>query len=291
SGPLAVGLFAETYMVTITDNVGCTMINSFTLDAPPAINAQVDFIDPNCDGLETGIVQINSISGGTPTYQYSLNNSSFQELDLFEGLPEGVYEFTIMDENGCILTDQSEIFAPQIPEILTLEDLTVALGCEVVINPEVNISEFNNITWVDASTLDCDNCLTPSASPFNTSTYTLFVTSVDDCTTEGSLRVFVEKDRAVYIPNVFSPNDDGINDRFTVHAGKQVEMISSLSIYDRWGELVFNQENLSPNDTNQGWDGRFKNRKAINGIYSYIAVIEYLDGETLPIAGDVLISR
>jgi gliding motility-associated-like protein len=114
---------------------------------------------------------------------------------------------------------------------------------------------------------------------------------VDSCFTEGSLVVSVEKDRSIYVPNVFTPNSDALNDRLTVYGGKQVEKIVSFIIYDRWGELVFKAEDFLPNDLNEGWDGLFKGKEATGGIYAYLAVVEYLDGEQFSFPGEVLIMR
>ena len=287
----AVGLLAENYVVTITDNVGCTKTDDLTLVAPPVIDPVVDFRDPNCSGFETGQIEVTSITGGTPSYSYSIDGENFQETGFFNGLLEGEYEIQIIDENGCVVMEQSEIIAPEIPVILSLEDLTIELGCDQSILPIINISEFSNITWTDSSTLNCGNCLTPIASPVNNTEYTLMVTSLDDCSTEGTMKIVVNKNRPVFIPNVFSPDGDGLNDQFTIHAGKEVETISSLIIFNRWGAVVYEGKDIAPNDLDQGWDGNFRGKQAPNGVYVYLATVKFVDGISIPYKGDVAIMR
>ena len=71
------------------------------------------------------------------------------------------------------------------------------------------------------------------------------VTYVDEngCEREDDILINVLKDREVYIPNAFSPNGDGVNDGFTVFAGSQVLRVKNLKIYNRWGEVVFENFN------------------------------------------------
>jgi len=79
---------------------------------------------------------------------------------------------------------------------------------------------------------------------------------------------------STYIPNTFTPNRDGDNDVFTVFSNEYILNVSSLAIYDRWGELIFLNENFPPNDESQGWDGRFDNGDAVQGVYIYVVKTE-----------------
>ena len=59
------------------------------------------------------------------------------------------------------------------------------------------------------------------------------------------------------MPNVFSPNGDGLNDIFTLFTDSDVKEITLLEIYTRWGDLVFRKKNYLPNVPTEGWDGKF----------------------------------
>jgi len=91
----------------------------------------------------------------------------------------------------------------------------------------------------------------------------------------------------VYIPNVFNPDE---NQSFTIYANEVVEIIEAVYIYDRWGNLVFENENFPPNDMSIGWDGYMNGGKVEQGVYMYLFVYE-LDGRTQYDAGDITLLR
>ncbi|MFQ5584854.1 MAG: gliding motility-associated C-terminal domain-containing protein, partial [Calditrichia bacterium] len=94
------------------------------------------------------------------------------------------------------------------------------------------------------------------------------ITVTNQCGTTGdAIAITFEKCGAVYLPNVFSPNGDGVNDYFFVQASPQVERVISLKIFDRWGGLIFEATNFTPNDRGYGWDGSFNNKKIDIGVY------------------------
>jgi gliding motility-associated-like protein len=89
----------------------------------------------------------------------------------------------------------------------------------------------------------------------------------------------------VFIPNVFSPNGDQVNDEFTISFSSTQDIATvSSSIFDRWGNLVYNSKEI-----NFSWDGRFKNEIVQSGVYAYLINVEYLDGENRMFKGDVTI--
>jgi len=287
----ATNLQAQNYSVTVTDNVGCTLETNYTMTAPPAISPMIDFRDPTCSGFETGQVEIVQINGGVPEYVYALGDDQYQDNGFFSGLLEGKYVLQIQDANGCIYEDSSEIFAPEIPVVLSLEDITIELGDQGALIPFLNIDQFNNIEWTDSSTLTCGACIDPFAMPVNDAIYNLSITSIDDCSTEASVKVTVDKTRSVYIPNAFSPNNDGINDEFTVFGGNEIEEVTSLKIFSRWGNLVYELNNFQPNDLSSGWDGIFRGKALNPSVFVFIAEIKFIDGVSIPYKGDIVLLR
>ena len=72
---------------------------------------------------------------------------------------------------------------------------------------------------------------------------------------------------AIQFPNMFSPNNDGINDAFRLSgSGAQALSDLALTVYDRWGQKVF-----ATSDPAFAWDGRFRNRPLLDGVYFYVA--------------------
>ena len=95
----------------------------------------------------------------------------------------------------------------------------------------------------------------------------------------------------VYIPNAFSPNDDGRNDRFAIFAGQDIKAVLGLQVFNRWGGLVFESETLEPNASGNGWDGRIKGREAPPGLYVYQATVVTEDEKEHRLSGEVVLVR
>ena len=129
-------------------------------------------------------------------------------------------------------------------------------------------------------------------APTQSTNVVLTAFSEENCVTSDSVFIEVVKTRKVYIPNTFSPNFDGINDYFTVFGDEpNVQAIESLRVYDRWGGLVFESENVLPGSESTGWDGRVGGALLPNGVYTYLAQVRFLDGELLNYAGSVLLVK
>lgn len=290
-GQIASGLSAQNYSVVATDASGCPIEMSFTLNAPPEIVPEVNFIDPTCEGFDTGIIQVENVTGGTPGYSYSLTANNFSSDTLFTGLEGGIYSLFVEDANGCVIFVQEEITTPQIPIITFGDDLELCLGDSVIIQPGLNNVTIKDIIWTQQDLLNCDTCLNPFAQPVNTTQFDLTIISEDDCEDTNSIRINLIKNRKFYVPNIFSPNNDGMNDVFTIYGSKEVEEIENLRIYDRWGNLVFNEFNIQPGNEEEGWKGRFKNKELNPGVFAWYAEIAFKDAEVFTFSGSITLAR
>jgi len=101
-------------------------------------------------------------------------------------------------------------------------------------------------------------------------TYTVTVTDENNCVGVDSILVQDVCPTFVFVPNVFSPNFDGVNDYFAIQ-GRNILSLK-MSIYDRWGELIF-----SSNEIDVAWDGTFKNQVLPDGVYVYLIEVEGYD--------------
>ena len=117
------------------------------------------------------------------------------------------------------------------------------------------------------------------------------VVDENGCTAEDQIQVIVSKPRDVYIPTAFSPDDDGINDRFGIFAGEGIRNIQSFEIYNRWGEAMYQIYDFSPNTPGLGWDGTHRGQLMNAGVYIYFAEVEFIDGEVILYTGDVMLLR
>jgi len=106
----------------------------------------------------------------------------------------------------------------------------------------------------------------------------------------GSVLVRVEIITEVYVPNVFSPNGDEHNPTFYIQSSEGTGFYS-MTIFNRWGEKLFYQENIALDDANGGWDGRYKDKLLNPGVYVYMIEVNLGGDETIKLSGDILLLR
>ncbi len=96
---------------------------------------------------------------------------------------------------------------------------------------------------------------------------------------------------AVFVPSVFSPNDDGVNDILTVFADQQVKLVKSFRIFNRWGGMVFLKKDFLPNDIRNGWDGNYLGQALNPDVFVFTLEVELFSGVITQIQGDVTLVR
>jgi gliding motility-associated-like protein len=124
--------------------------------------------------------------------------------------------------------------------------------------------------------------------PFTSTEYTVRVINKEGC--EAQARVIVRVgDPNLWAPNAISPTQgEGRNDFFTIFAAPNtVNKINSLQIYDRWGNLVFRQQNIPPNTPKYGWDGRFRGQPMNPAVFVWWAEVELISGQVILLKGDL----
>jgi len=280
-------------LVTNTSN-GCTDTDLVTVTEDIPV-ATLEAVQPLCFG-DVGLINFSSIQGGTPPYLYSVNNgNSLQSQPLFANLPGGVYQALIEDSNGCTFEETIEIIQPDSLYVLvTRPEEEIRYGDSVRLVAQTNFPEASlaQITWEDASTLSCDDCLAPYAQPTETSVYQITVISENGCSDQALVRVFVNRQFPVYFPNIFSPNGDGDNDVFYPFAELgSVTKIHQFYIFDRWGNAIYSVDNFAANDPRYGWDGTKAGEKMNPAVFVYFAEIEFADGRIEIFKGDVTLIR
>nr|MBS0037843.1 gliding motility-associated C-terminal domain-containing protein [Saprospiraceae bacterium] len=165
-------------------------------------------------------------------------------------------------------------------------DRSVPEGSEVVLQPstQADIAHFN---WNPTDYLDDPLLFQPVARPEESILYTLEITDIHGCTASDQIRItLVEEELALYIPNAFSPNADGINDYFTAYFLDDRYRIQQLSIWDRWGTRIFHCTNHPCH-----WDGTNGGEWAAGGIYVFEFLLLSEGGEQLIRRGEVLLVR
>jgi gliding motility-associated-like protein len=228
---------------------------------------------------------IFDVNGGVPSYLFSWSNGDTSAS--IDGLTSGNYSVVVTDANGCTYEDMITVgfdntFGIQVfpnPVIITLGESTQLLSA---VNPD---SPNLSYIWTPSEGLSCSDCPNPIATPTVTTTYTLTVSSTDGCQAETSVTVFVELPcTAVSVPTIFSPNGDGLNDAFCV-LGNCIQQID-LSIYNRWGEVVFQSGSL-----NDCWDGTYRGEPVNSAVFVYKLRAVKDDGEEVLLTGNITVVR
>lgn len=304
---VATNLPAGTYSVTITDLEGCQDSLTYTLMEPTEIMAVIpDPADPPCFNSTTK-VNIDTVFGGAGAepadYQYMVDGNGILlpinvAADIFG---DGAHDVEIFDLNGCsalfqVDIDQPEeilVTFPEDPFVVELGDTTRQL--QPIITPLS--TQVDSFIWSPADYLSDPTVRNPFVRPLESLDYELTVVDVNGCEGMGSVFVELDANRNIYIPNVFSPNGDGVNDEFRVFPCVGVANIASVNIFNRWGDLIYQGEGQ---DVSNGlfcigglplWDGRFKDEDMKPDVYVYVIEVEFLDNITLVYRGDVSILR
>lgn len=281
------------YKVRIIDPNGCVVEDSVKATVLPIpVGAATTTAPPDCFGDENGFISIDEIMGGTQPYQYSLNEQETSDNPDFYNLGAGNYTLKIEDSNGCVY--DTLVYLQQ-PNQLTLtlgEDHVISLGDSVLLRILTN-QELAEVKWSQQDLLNCQDpaCLNAYVRPLETIGYSVRVTNEKGCIAQDNIVVGVSKERPIYFPTAFTPDDDGANDYFGPHPGAAVTSIRNFQIFDRWGQLVYEQKEIEPNNLPLGWDGNFRGKPMNPGVFYWYAEIEFLDEWSEQMKGTITLLR
>lgn len=204
----------------------------------------------------------------------------------------GTYTVKLHASNllGCSGDISKDIYVPPLPDIKFLEEPVIPVGGNVTL-PVSYTGNIVSWSWTPTTNLSCTDCPNPIASPKYDTKYIVQVTDSYGCTNAQGITVHVQcNDKNYFVPNTFSPNNDGHNDRFYPR-GSNITRIGSMKIFNRWGEILFERKNFAANDPAAGWDGTYKGKPANPDVYIY--VIEFIceNAAIVPFRGNVTLLR
>lgn len=284
-----------TYTLQITDvSTGCTEVGDVVVAESDEIidGLMTTHANVRCFGENNGAITILSVDGGNPPYSYSWSNSAVSTS--LTNLGPGTYSVTVSDQNGCTYVQSFTITQPPAVTVDLGPNQTIAVDDSVHISLLTNLSDeaIAEIDWSSYNGISCPGC--PIFEFIATNSQTISASVIDTAGCEGadSMRLTVLVPRIIYVPNVFSPNDDGVNDFFTIFGRRNLSRIVSLQIFDRWGNQLFITEDIEPGVPSLGWDGKFKGTVVQPGVYVYVAKLRYEDGlDDEMLSGDVTLIK
>lgn len=268
-----------TYIDTFTTVHGCDSIVELNLTvAPNDLAGAFTRIPPSCDYIIDGQLRIDSVLRGVAPYTFLLDGVPLPSGQTTPSLAPGNYLFSIQDAIGCTLDTLLTVPATPPFTIDLGPDITGVVGDTFVIVTQSN-GTVTDYTWIPDSLFNCiTGCSPITIQPQQSQSVVLVATSDKDCVATDTLNITLSIEREVYFPNAFTPNGDGLNDVFApVSQYPQAQEVALLLIYNRWGEVVYQGENLSLQGGNQGWDGTLEGEPAESGAYVYVATIRFFD--------------
>lgn len=280
SGPHDI-VYSSTGLKVVTLNIksslGCEVSDTrfITVDDCCPISLAVNVSAPCQSTTATATVQVQNAQA---PFSYQWSNG--QQDSLATGLSTGSQTVTVTDANGCM--EVASFFVPALihftsefptnTSIFTGNNVTLQV---VTDNPELQVS------WTPQPSGLSLLGNPQTFMPLETTTY-LVRAFVGDCSLTDSLTITV-LDNLFEVPTAFTPNGDQMNDRFTpvLNGGT----IINLSVWSRWGELVYEGNNSN------GWDGTFDGEAAPSDVYVYQLVVRLPNGEEKKRHGDVTLIR
>ena len=252
-----------------------------------------------CANESNGQIIIDNITGGEAPYWLSLNGGEFMDVATISNLEAGDYSLTVMDITGCLVSLDVSIFYQdelivELNNSLHQEEPSISLGDSIQLSVQTSLSEdeITNVVWLPMIP-GCDSCFSTYVRPtaLSNNIYTVTVFDENGCSATAGVEVFVKEAVDVFVPNAFSPNDDGVNDIFYVNAGASIAEIEFIRIVDRWGNLVFSRDHILPNSSDHGWDGNTSGRAQAAGVYTYILNLKLINGKSVTQTGSVVLVR
>lgn len=248
-------------------------------------------------GAENGcdsIIQIQLTAGKVPVVEISdtlcpgefmvINGTRYDQSN-----PAGTEVFSGVTPLGCDSVVNINLTIPD-HSLFLGDDATIAVGDTICIDPQLN---FQPVALEWSSTLPCLqlDCF-PLCQPFFTN-FNLVLSATDSsgCVLTDAIFITVNEVPPVYAPTVFNPDASWPNNRFFLSAISGITRFKSFQIASRWGELIWQKENVLPDNPGEGWDGQWKGKIAQPGVYVYWIEAEWGDGTTEVLSGSFTLLR
>lgn len=262
----------------------------FTTDSLITHSELVYSVTPQISNIASNIIVDNSnwvkisgtftASGGENYFTFG-NFKNRNQTDTIRLLPQTIgHSYYLLDDVAVYKCDAPIYFAD------AGGDHSICMGESV----QLSMQKYNEYEYkwftLDGTLLDTTSYVT--VSPNTTTSYVLWVKDFKYDITSDTVKVIVDEDcnrnPIVYIPNIFSPNNDGQNDKLYVRGQNLASL--HLIIYNRWGNQVYES-----NDINEGWDGTQNSKPCETGVYVYRAEVVFKNGQTVEKRGNVTLVR
>lgn len=275
------------YTLDIMDANGCALMETAVIAASQALLLNEVVVKNATCGEANGTMTLLA-SGGQAPLEYAVDGDDFGLGNTFTSLPAGNYEPTVMDAAGCTAALQRSITGTTPPRFG--EFTATPAECQ---EPNGTLTAaFEGGSGALTLTLNGQSqALSFPIMGLAANDYQLLLRDSIGCA--DTLTFAIPRINCpIYLPNAFSPNDDGINDRFRPQAIDDLEaQVVRFYVFDRWGGFVFKSENRAFADPENGWDGRKGGKLLGQGVYTWLLEVAFSDGGKVLMSGDVVLVR
>lgn len=289
NNPVAKPSDSKTYYVLGIDTNNCTDTTEVFVEV---LKRGATSVGPDLDVCLNEDIALSASGGVEYTWlpnEWLNNNKISNPISYAE---KSMQYIVIIKQNECYTdTLQQNVNVHPLPTVELGSDITGGIaGASFQLHAEATLA--NKIEWSPSLGLSCYDCFDPIArTTGQKTTYVATVTTEYGCIAQDNITIETGCDGSVLtMPNTFTPNGDGLNDRFWPITRGTLE-VERMSIYSRWGEKIFEATNFLSNDANYGWDGTYKNAQLSPDVYVYIIELSCASGQMIRIKGDISLIR
>jgi gliding motility-associated-like protein len=273
---------AGSYAYLVTDSIGCSQLDSADLPFPIPLTASLEVLSNDCSAQRSAVAL--AVSGGSQPYAIDWQGHDSTAV------PVGSHEVVIIDSKGCDILVPYTITAPSFP----IADFELSTHRQSIYSPWVDVQSTSTEPTGGAlahywsigglSLYEGETSFTHTFTSAGEHELLHYVENEWGCVDTAKALFEVYDEHRVFLPDAFTPNKNGLNERFKPHYHYVDEATYSLQIYDRWGGLLYNSK-----DIDDGWDGLHPESGELvpTGVYAYVVKARSKSGRYILEAGEV----
>jgi gliding motility-associated-like protein len=282
--------------LTVSNNGLCQDSSVLALHLDAAIQAEF-IVDPLCDPEDGIDLRIPT----DPTHIVIVSAPGYMQIgDFHPSLDTGKYNIQVRNQIGCLLDTNVVLSFTELFELTAGPDYAeLRLGESIQFNAGSNQDDVT-YSWEPELFLNDAGISNPVCTPERSVVYYVYATNPTGCVRVDTIRISVKinREEEVYIPDAFTPNDDGVNDVFYVRSSSpSVHSLDYLRVFDKYNALVFeargadSNQLITPEKPEFGWDGTYRGQKAEAGAYRYVAAVRFVDQKVSLFSGTLQLIR
>jgi gliding motility-associated-like protein len=287
------------YSVTVMDNNGCSESGTYNIEDIPIIEIDIEALPFDCEN-PLGTIIFNG--DNNYDYPYLLNGNLVipNEDNEITDLEPGIYQLSYAINETCVVNIETVTIKEKQENDFELSNLEFTVFEEEEVGLTIKLSEdplLSNfmVDWTIINSYECillnefGQCIEVLIFAQESEIVEITITDEDGCETILEAKINVEeRETEIYLPNIFSPNDDGINDEFTIHTNDEDLFIESMLIFDRWGNIVYSQKNTDLQNF-ISWNGEMNGKKVAPNVFVYRIEVVNGKGEAKVLFGDLAV--